>query len=91
MRDFVEYLKAYRAYISANLGWGKALRVALVWLAGMFAPLAAKALLELPNWVATTWMIVWAFLGYIFAPYGMWKHHRASSISQTENGHREGA
>jgi hypothetical protein len=34
-------------------------------------------LLELPNWVAVMWMIVWAFLGYIFAPYGMWKHHRA--------------
>jgi hypothetical protein len=42
MRDFGEYLRAYRAYVSANLGWGKALRFALVWLAGMFAPLAAK-------------------------------------------------
>ena len=73
MRDFVEYL---RAYVSANLGWGKALRFALVWLAGMFAPLASKTLLELPNWVAVKWMIVWAFLGYIFAPYGMLKHHR---------------
>ena len=67
MRDFVEYLRAYRAYVSANLGWGKALRFVLVWLAGMFAPLASKTLLELPNWVAVTWMIVWAFLGYIFA------------------------
>ena len=56
--------------------WGKALRFALVWLAGMFAPLASKTLLELPNWVAVTWMIVWAFLGYIFAPYGMWKAQR---------------
>ena len=54
MRDFVEYLRAYRAYVSANLGWGKALRFALVWLAGMFAPLASKTLLELPNWVAAT-------------------------------------
>ena len=50
MRDFGEYLRAYRAYVSANLGWGKALTVALVWLAGMFAPLAAKTLVELPNW-----------------------------------------
>jgi hypothetical protein len=24
MADFVEYLRAYRAYVSANLGWGKA-------------------------------------------------------------------
>jgi len=86
MRDFGEYLRAYRAYVSANLGWGKALRFALVWLAGMFAPLAAKTLLELPYWVAITWMIVWAFLGYIFAPYGMWKHHRAqiASLSQPD-------
>ena len=81
MRDFGEYLRAYRAYVSTNLGWGKALMVALVWLAGMFVPLAAKALLELPNWVAITWMIVWALLGYIFAPYGMWKHHRTQIVS----------
>jgi hypothetical protein len=84
MRDFVEYLRAYRAYVSANLGWGKALRFALVWLAGMFAPLASKTLVELPNWVAVTWMIVWAFLGYIFAPYGMWKHHRTQIASSSQ-------
>jgi hypothetical protein len=81
MRDLGEYLRAYRAYVSSNLGWGKALTVALVWLAGMFVPLAAKALLELPNWAAITWMIVWALLGYIFAPYGMWKHHRTQIVS----------
>jgi hypothetical protein len=83
MQDFVEYLRAYRAYISANLGWGKALRFALVWLAGMFVPLASKTLLALPNWVAMAWMIVWAFLGYIFAPYGMWKHHRTQIASSS--------
>jgi hypothetical protein len=77
MRDFVEYLKAYRAYVAANLGWRKAFSFAFVWIAGMFAPLAAKTLIELPNWLPFTWMISWAFLGYIFAPYGMWKHHRA--------------
>ena len=71
MRDFGEYLRAYWAYVSTNLGWGKALMVALVWLAGMFAPLASRTLFELPNWAAVTWMIVWALLGYIFAPYGM--------------------
>jgi hypothetical protein len=84
MRDFGEYLRAYRAYVLANLGWGKALSVALVWLAGMFAPLVAKTLLELPNWAAITWMIVWAVLGYIFAPYGMWKHHRAQIASPNQ-------
>ena len=82
MRDVVEYLRAYRAYISANLGWGKALRFALVWIAGMFVPWVSKTLFELPNWVAVTWMVVWAFLGYIFAPYGMWKHHRSSQLDQ---------
>src|SRR4029450_4160393 len=33
MRDLGEYLRAYVAYVSANLGWGKALRFVLVWLA----------------------------------------------------------
>src|SRR5262245_40776723 len=83
MRDFGEYLQAYRAYVLANLGWGKALSVALVWLAGMFAPLVAKTLFELPNWVAMTWMIVWALLGYVFAPYGMWKHHHRDCEPQS--------
>jgi len=76
MRDFSEYLRAYRGYVLANLGWSKALSIAVVWLAGMFAPLAVRTLLELPNWLAISWMIVWAMLGYVFAPYGMWKHHR---------------
>ena len=81
MRDFGEYLRAYRAYVSANLGWGKALMVALVWLAGMFAPLGLRAIVQLPNWIAITWMISCALLGYVFAPYGMWKHHRAQIAS----------
>ena len=76
MRDVSEYLRAYWAYVSSNLGWGKALMVALVWLAGMFAPLGVKMLVQFPNWVAITWMIGWALLGYIFAPYGMCKAQR---------------
>lgn len=76
MRDLVDYLRAYWAYLSNHLGWGKALKVAVLWLAGMFAPLAAKAFIELPNWAAMAWMISWAVLGYIFAPYGMWKAQR---------------
>src|SRR6516225_2394948 len=50
-------------------------------------------LLELPNWVAVTWMIVWAFLGYIFAPYRMWKHHRKqiASSSQVDKNNRRRA
>jgi hypothetical protein len=77
VQDLVEYLRAYRAYVSANLGWGTALRLAAVWLVGMCAPLAVKALVPLPTWGASIWMIVWAFLGYVFAPYGLWKHQRA--------------
>jgi hypothetical protein len=49
MQDFGEYLRAYRHYVSTNLGWGKALKFALVWLAGMFAPLVTKTFFELPN------------------------------------------
>jgi hypothetical protein len=76
MRDFGQYLRAYWDYVSTSLGWGRALMVALVWLAGMFAPLGAKMLLQFPNWVAITWMIGCELLGYIFAPYGMWKAQR---------------
>jgi hypothetical protein len=84
MRDLGEYLRAYVAYVSANLGWGKALRFVLVWLAGMFVPIAAGTLVQLPQWVAMTWMVGWALLGYIFAPYGMWKHHRAQIASSIQ-------
>jgi hypothetical protein len=77
MRDLIEYLRAYRAYISANLGWRTVSRLAAVWLAGMCVPLAVKALVALPTWAASAWMIVWALLGYVFGPYGMWKHQRA--------------
>jgi hypothetical protein len=42
----------------------------------MFVPLFARTWVQLPEWLAITWMICWALLGYVFAPYGMWKHHR---------------
>jgi hypothetical protein len=80
MRDLVEYLRAYRAYVAANLGWGAVLRLAVVWLAGMCVPLAVKALVNLPTWAAIIWMIVWALLGCVFGPYGMWKHQRAHNL-----------
>ena len=86
MRDLGEYLRAYRVYVSAKLGWGKALLVALVWLAGIFAPLAASTLVQVPTWMAIAWMIGWSLLGYIFAPYGMWRYHRAQIASLSEPG-----
>jgi hypothetical protein len=84
MRDLAEYLRAYRAYVATNLGWGKALRFALVWLAGMFVPVGARAIMQFPDWMSMTWMVGWASLGYVFAPYGMWKHHRAQTTSSSE-------
>lgn len=84
MRDFGEYLRAYWSHISADLGWGRALRIFLIWLAGLFVPRGATMLVQLPDWLAITWMSGWALLGYIFAPYGMWQRHRAqiASLSQ---------
>jgi hypothetical protein len=81
MRDLVEYLQAYRAYVSANLGWSALLRLAAIWLVGMCLPLAMKALVALPTWAASLWMIVWALLGYVFGPYGMWKHQRGQNLT----------
>jgi hypothetical protein len=88
MKDFGEYLRAYWAYISSGLGWLKALLGGVVWLAGMFAPLGAKALMlvNLPTWLVFPWMLAWAILGYVIAPYGLWKHDRAqiANVSQSE-------
>jgi len=78
MRDLGEYFRAYQAYVSASVGWVKALMVMLIWLSGIFVPLGVKTFIfELPNWLAIAWMVGWSSLGYIFAPYGMWKYHRA--------------
>jgi hypothetical protein len=78
MHDLQEYLRAYWAYIS-TAGWRKTLMLALIWLAGMFAPLGARTLVELPNSITIPWMIGWAVIGYIFAPYGLWKAQRKKS------------
>ena len=84
MRDLGEYLRAYRAYVSTRLGWGKALMFALVWLAGIFAPLGARTFIQVPMWLAIIWMTGWSLLGYVFAPYGMWRHHRAQIASSIQ-------
>jgi hypothetical protein len=83
MRDIPEYLRAYRAYVAASLGWRKALWFALLWLAIMFVPFGIRALVQFPTWVAIIWMLIWASLGYVFAPYGMWRHHR-TQISNSD-------
>ena len=73
MHDLRDYMRAYWAYFSRS-GWRGPLMRGLIWLAGMFAPLGAKTfVVDLPNSVAIPWMIVWAVIGYVFAPYGMWK------------------
>ncbi len=75
MHNLRDYLRAYWAYFS-SAGWRTPLLLGLVWLAGMLAPLGAKTLVELPNSVVFPWMIGWAVVGYVFAPYGMWKAQR---------------
>jgi hypothetical protein len=78
MRDLGEYLRAYKDYVSAGIGWGKALIVVFIWLSGIFAPFGINTLIfDLPNWLALAWMATWSLLGYVFAPYGMWRYHRA--------------
>ena len=84
MGDIGEYLRAYAAYVSANLGWRRALRFALLWLAGMFVPLGVRTWVQIPEWLAIAWMIIWASLGYVFAPYGLWKHQRAKTVSERQ-------
>ncbi len=63
MQEFKDYLRAYWGYVS-NLGWGKAIMTLFVWLAGMFAPLAVKALIEpaklasgnVDDWFGGAWL-----------------------------------
>ena len=76
MRDFREYLRAYRSYVVTH-GWIRVLGFAVLWVAGMFLPAGLGTLLALPPWLAFGWMIVWALFGYFLAPYGMWKLQRA--------------
>jgi hypothetical protein len=76
MRDFGEYLRAYWAHVLTS-GWLKALGLLLAWVAGMFVPVGVRTFVQLPDWFAITWMICWAILGYVLAPYGMWKQQRA--------------
>jgi hypothetical protein len=64
MDDLRDYLRAYWAYFSSS-GWRGPFMLGLIWLAGMFMPLGARTLVELPNSLVITWMIVWAVLGYI--------------------------
>ena len=82
MRNFREYLRAYRTYIVVH-GWVRVLGFAILWVSGMFLPVGIGALLELPKWLAFAWMIVWALFGYVLAPYGMWKQQRAESVKSS--------
>jgi len=77
MNDFREYLRAYWVYVSTSVGLGNASAVALMWVAGIFVPLAVNTFLPLPVWLRLAWVAGWGLLSYICAPFGMWKHHRA--------------
>jgi hypothetical protein len=67
---------------------GQSDEAALLWLAGLLIPFIAKTLelVTLPTWVAIAWMAAWALLGYVIAPYGMWKHQRAQNVSLNRAG-----
>ena len=63
MRDLGEYLRAYVAYVSANLGWGKALRFVLVWLGNVcpagcedFGAVARMGGDDLDDWLGASWL-----------------------------------
>jgi len=81
--DLRDYLREYWTHVSQSLG-RKALVAFVIWLVGMFAPLGVRAIVALPEWVAVTWMISWAALGYLFAPYGIWKAQR-KKIEELQN------
>ena len=80
VREFHEYLRAPRAYVSASLGWGRAVMAAFLWLA---AALVLRAIVELPTWIAIAWMVGCALLSYVVAPFGMWRHQRAQIESSS--------
>jgi hypothetical protein len=81
--DLRDYLREYWTHVSQSFG-RKALVASAVWLVGMFAPLGMKTVVVLPEWAAMTWMISWALLGYLFAPYGIWKAQR-KKIEELQN------
>jgi hypothetical protein len=72
------------AYLSTNIGWGKALRLGM-WLAGMFVPLGAKTLVQFPDWLAITRMVGWAMVSCVLTPFGMWKHYREQSLKSSSS------
>jgi hypothetical protein len=47
----------------------------------MFVPAGARTFVQLPDWLAFSWMFGWAVGGYILAPYGMWKQQRAAAVN----------
>jgi len=83
LSDLRDYLREYRRHVSQSFG-RKALIASAIWLAGMFAPLGLKTLVAMPEWTAVAWMISWAALGYLFAPYGIWKAQR-KKIEELQN------
>jgi len=83
MSEIQDYLREYWTHVSQSLG-RKALVASAIWLVGMFAPLGVRTFVTLPEWAAVTWMISWAALGYLFAPFGIWKAQR-KKIEELQN------
>ena len=82
LSDLRNYLREYCRHASQSLG--RKAFMASLWLVGMFAPLGLKTIVNFPQWAAVTWMISWAALGYLFAPYGLWKAQQ-KKIEELQN------
>lgn len=82
LSDLRNYLREYWRHASQSFG-RKALMASL-WIVGMFLPLGLKTIVSFPQWAAVTWMISWAALGYLFAPYGLWKTQQ-KKIEELQN------
>ena len=74
LSDLRDYLREYWRHASQS--FGRKAFIACLWFAGMFIPVGLKTVVDLPQWAAVTWMISWAGVGYLFAPFGMWKTQR---------------
>jgi hypothetical protein len=84
MQDFCEYLRAYWAYLSTNIGWGNALPT---WNGPRWnvVPPGAKTLVRFPDWLAIMWMAGWAMISCVLTPFGMWKHYWEQSLKSSSS------
>ena len=74
LSDLRDYLREYWGHASQS--FGRKAFMACLWFARDVCPLGLKTIVDVPQWAAVTWMISWAAVGYLFAPFGLWKTQR---------------